>query len=1216
MAVEQLGEALTIVYSIPGGEARLYERGLTVNGAGGEVLVLFNFPMIGRPHIVTGDPAATPLFEPGTIQFRVGTWQIEQLIPLLQEALAGRLSLVPTGQTAGHTPLVIGTAEVLDPTLEGVGAGLDGETDQPVYGLSVALGALEERQLYDVTALTTGGAWRIVAPHAVYHRRAWTDFGIAHITDIHVARRIDKFRGLLVAAGRSDAAQQLYNWNDRFRGFVKYANYLHSIGVLDIVIATGDVYDYMFEDDDDPTGGGNAAFLRQLILGQAPGPEFGDVEELLVPLFMTAGNHDYRKHAYKLLADVKVGAGPASRDILRIETFSGYNLLEEDAWRLTYLLDGRPVLSRGPWPVVMEISISDAARMVAIDQEIKPYKTLLSNRGFYIVRLGPHRIAMLDSAYDVGVVTDTIDAIKEKLGYGSEDESTFVGGSPNSEGVSAGELQLVANELAEPSAAGLFIVGIHAPLFNLWNNEYPYFLRETQRPTQPGSVQAFLARHSPAGLNSPKLAPEVHPTWFPGEHDHRAPIFVKRVDSKDLLDFGVSRGEAAAVVRLLAGVGSRRPVDLVLSGHTHHYNEFSVKQMHTGELAFYMDFYTENPSGYYPTRFTRQVQAVGNTFVFNTSVTYVEVVPGAPPNATPWPMPVDAKHTYQLQVPPYPQPLSSAPDPRTWWAERRPLVLQTGALGPREDTEFSFNGFRVLTVKNDVIDKIHFVATDKLERSQYRLAWEDAIRPDPIRSYLYVERSRPFQAPEAVGAPSGLVFATLGVTNVVYRDTDGHLHELWQMGAESGTGNVSAAANNPTAAAGDPRSFIATTDGLLVALYRGTDRHVHSLYWSTGAVGHDALSEVAGAPQAAGNPVGFVQKDGTNVVIYRSEDNHLRSLWWTGTAAPGTENLSAPAGAPEARGDPAPYINQTTGENIIAYRGVDGHIHTLYWTTGAVGHDNLSGYAGSPTAAGDPVAYYTVGDDTHQVTYRSDDGHLHELWWNGNNPVSHWDLTAVAGAPPAASDPAAYYSIGTYTKHVIYRSEDGHVHDIWWVPGRGDPAHVDLTVLALAPLAADKPTAFTVEAANTQHVVYRGVDNHIHEIRWAEQGFARISNHLRPDQVIHIEDGPPQVGALPTGFLSPRWRFELVPGTDQKRIRSVWKPDHYVHIEGGVIECGPVGPGWLSARWLFEPIPGSPLVRLRSSWKPDQCLHIEGGQLECGSIEPGWLSAMWMVEYG
>src|SRR5262245_46520649 len=104
MSVEHLGEPLTRAYPIPGGQARLYERGLTVNGAGGEVIVSFAFPMIGRPSIVTGNPATTPLFEADAIYFQLGNWKLEQLTPLIQNALAGHLGLVPTGQSAVQVP--------------------------------------------------------------------------------------------------------------------------------------------------------------------------------------------------------------------------------------------------------------------------------------------------------------------------------------------------------------------------------------------------------------------------------------------------------------------------------------------------------------------------------------------------------------------------------------------------------------------------------------------------------------------------------------------------------------------------------------------------------------------------------------------------------------------------------------------------------------------------------------------------------------------------------------------------------------------------------------------------------------------------------------------------------------------------------------------------------------------------------------------------------
>ena len=655
MSVEHLGEPLTGVYSIPGGQARLYERGVTVN----EVIVSFAFPMIGRPSIATGSSTSASPFEPDAINFRLGNSQLEQVVPMIQAALAGRLSLVPTRQAAGRVPLTIGTAAVVTPA-PGVGG------IPAVYGMSVTTAALQERQLYDVAVLADGGQWRIVAPHAVYHRRSWSDFGIAHITDIHAARRIDRFRELLVQAGRSDAAQRMFNFNDRFRGFVRYANYLYGIGVLDVILATGDMIDYIFEDDDDPDGGGNNEFMRKLILGQAPGPDFPDVEELLVPIFMVPGNHDYRKHPYKLLMDVHIRIDGFEKDLKRITHFAPYHLMQADALALANAMDGRSADSD-----VENVVPPAAARMVAVDPEIKSYRTFLADRRSYVVRLGKHRVAMLDSAHDVGIVTGEVEALVVLIGQQDEDKVTFLGGSPNSEGVSPAELAMASDALTEVPDDGLFIVGVHAPLCNPWKEEYPYFLRETQRAAQPGQTQAFLARHdkAPVYANSESVEQQVerrHPVWFPDERDNRAPTFVTRGYSQDLLDFGVSRGHADDLMRLLAGIGSRRPADVVLSGHTHNHNEFSVRKTHTGELAYSMDFYTQNPFRYYPTRFTRRwrpgVSTTPNTsaLVPETDVTHVEVVPGAAPDASPWTIPYDTSFKNQIQVPPYPNPLNAS----------------------------------------------------------------------------------------------------------------------------------------------------------------------------------------------------------------------------------------------------------------------------------------------------------------------------------------------------------------------------------------------------------------------------------------------------------------------------------------------------------------------------------------------------------------------------
>jgi hypothetical protein len=98
--------------------------------------------------------------------------------------------------------------------------------------------------------------------------------------------------------------------------------------------------------------------------------------------------------------------------------------------------------------------------------------------------------------------------------------------------------------------------------------------------------------------------------------------------------------------------------------------------------------------------------------------------------------------------------------------------------------------------------------------------------------------------------------------------------------------------------------------------------------------------------------------------------------------------------------------------------------------------------------------------------------------------VVGWDLTVPSGAPTPAGALAAYYSAGTNTKHVFYRSGDGPLHEIWWVPGGGTSAWVNLTTSYGLPRAADAPVALTVERPNTQHVAYRGTDGHVYEVIW------------------------------------------------------------------------------------------------------------------------------------
>jgi hypothetical protein len=146
---------------------------------------------------------------------------------------------------------------------------------------------------------------------------------------------------------------------------------------------------------------------------------------------------------------------------------------------------------------------------------------------------------------------------------------------------------------------------------------------------------------------------------------------------------------------------------------------------------------------------------------------------------------------------------------------------------------------------------VHTISTDRLEAHGYRLVLEDAVRPDPPRHYRHIERSRRDHATQAWGTPAAMNLPTLGVNDVIYRDADGHLHELWKgAGNDRGTTDLTAVAiGGAPPAAGSPSVYFDGEDGKLLTLYIADDSNVHSLYWSTGEVGHDSLTGPVGAPR-------------------------------------------------------------------------------------------------------------------------------------------------------------------------------------------------------------------------------------------------------------------------------------------------------------------------------------------------------------------------------
>jgi hypothetical protein len=327
----------------------------------------------------------------------------------------------------------------------------------------------------------------------------------------------------------------------------------------------------------------------------------------------------------------------------------------------------------------------------------------------------------------------------------------------------------------------------------------------------------------------------------------------------------------------------------------------------------------------------------------------------------------------------------------------------------------------------------------------------------------------------------------------------------WQADFPSGAAGAMAAAGNPA-------GYVFKARATQHVVYRGTDHHIHELWWdTTGWHGKDLTKAAAGHPAsptgavaAAGDPAGYVfDARATQHVVYRGTDHHIHELWWNTTGWHGNDLTKAaaghpasPTGAVAAAGDPAGYASAADGgSQHVVYRGTDNHIHQLLWDTAGWHTNDLTMATQAAPAAGDPAGYVFNARATQHVVYRTTDNHIHQLWWD----TAGWhtdDLTMATQAAPAAGDPAGYVFNARATQHVVYRSTDNHIHQLWWdITGWHTS---DVSAACGQVTVADQPSGpgFPVTAvgnpagyvfdahSGSQHVLYRGSNDRIGQLRW------------------------------------------------------------------------------------------------------------------------------------
>jgi hypothetical protein len=868
-AVGRLGHPLTDVTRIESGRAAWFERGVLWHAEGNaDVLVgELVLPTLGRPALV--DPAEPGAFE--WMRFDGAVAVLDARPGLASALMVNRLSLVPVGgvaqpgglldahpDRAATPPAAVGGGTIVD--LEPAAAltqrdgrrwlafilpgvvlsgrarrrrrlGIDGTINEGMV-TGTPTPVLERRRLYSLAFRSPGMGNRTISPHCLYARSDWENFGVAHITDLHVSRRIEHYRAKLRATGvpEEDVAR-LNNWNDAFRDFIRYANHLHAAGLLDVIMATGDLVDYVREVDDHPAGPGNFGFFEALVRGEAPSPDADGPpsEALRVPVFTSLGNHDYRRLPYALGWDASVQTGdflgiPVSRipivgrtlaeiGILPLLLTPGLGLgLDVPGLLLTRCV--LPTLVGTVWNHAgLNTTPDEALRLMGLTEDDQTYHVpalrpeqaapavqpdpamrdgthyyfrRLNPERSYVVRLGAHRLVMLDTRWDEAINDEMSEALFTKLGFGSESDENFVAVNPDSVGVTAEEVKKLRAVLDEEGTEGLVVVGMHAPPLNPRGNDFSNFLRETVHPTNDeAQMLGFLARNAPeaslklaqpapVGMGEAQWREAVVSRMAPGwprtgtPYFHSGPI-------EDMLDYGIAVGQQEALAQLIAGHGARRAPTMVCCGHGHYRIESRLRWSGSrSQLEAYTDHYLANPEVSYPTRLVE-----GDWWRTETHKRYlVRVQEGAPPEGEVGEKPFEStiwEGATELRVPPYPTPLAKATDTAAWWQTHGPVVVQTGALGPCTNTRATlkvnkvppgpnFQGFRLMQVVGNVIAKAQYVTMPELRGATFPLPSErggapsvptqpSAIEPILLMGF-FIQPAQPGTPPPPPGGPT------------------------------------------------------------------------------------------------------------------------------------------------------------------------------------------------------------------------------------------------------------------------------------------------------------------------------------------------------------------------------------------------------------------------------------------------------------------------------
>lgn len=266
-----------------------------------------------------------------------------------------------------------------------------------------------------------------------------------------------------------------------------------------------------------------------------------------------------------------------------------------------------------------------------------------------------------------------------------------------------------------------------------------------------------------------------------------------------------------------------------------------------------------------------------------------------------------------------------------------------------------------------------------------------------------------------------------------------------------------------------------------VVIYNGIDNNLHALVYEAGWRHVDLGAHfVRGAIAAYRTP-------DYDHIVYHGPNDEIHMLMYTrfhASERPRHVNLSVDKfrrSIPAVRGAIAAYSNENLQR--ILYHGSDGNIHLLkYGNTWE--HVNLTGdtFRGVPAVKGAIATYRTAS--SRYVLYHGVDDCIHMLIDSADHLNLHLDRFPTA-PPPLVRGPIAAYARGDVSQHVVYHGVDDALHMLMFDSYRDEWRDVNVTDIfagTARPLPVVRGSMAGYMTTNTQHVLFRGVDDHIHSI--------------------------------------------------------------------------------------------------------------------------------------